>query len=214
MNIRQFVIFVSSVQKEFAEERRAIKDYILKDPLFKLFISEVFLFEDIPAKDQRSDMVYLNKIDRCDIYIGLFGNDYGHEDAEGISPTEHEFEKATAQSKYRLIFIKGQKDTSRHPKMRALILKAGNQLIRRRFDATTELISNLYASLIDFLEQNGLLPISPFDASSKLKASLRNISKDKIVWFLNRARKERNFPLKPQTTPKVLLEHLNAQSTS
>jgi len=209
MNIRRFVIFVSSVQKEFAEERRAIKDYILNDPLFKLFISDVFLFEDIPAQDQRSDMVYLNKIDQCDIYIGLFGDDYGHEDEKGISPTEHEFEKATAQSKYRLIFIKGQKDTSRHHNMRALIRKAGNQLIRRRFDATTELISDLYASLIDFLEQNGLLPVTPFDASQQLKASLRNISKDKVAWFLDRARQERNFPLKPQTAPKVLLEHLN-----
>jgi len=209
VNIRRFVIFMSSVQKEFAEERRAIKDYILNDPLFKLFISDVFLFEDIPAKDQRSDMVYLNKIGRCDIYIGLFGNDYGNEDAEGISPTEHEFERATAQGKYRLIFIKGQKDTGRHPKMRALIQKAGNQLIRRRFDGKSDLISNLYASIIDFLEQNGLLPVTPFDASSQLKASLRNISKDKIAWFLNQARKERNFPLKTQTTPKVLLEHLN-----
>ncbi len=209
MNIRRFAIFVSSVQKEFAEERRAMKDYILNDPLFRLFVSDVFLFEDIPAQDQRSDMVYLNKIDQCDIYIGLFGNDYGHEDAEGISPTEREFERATAQSKYRLIFIKGQKNTSRHPKMRALIRKAGNQLIRRRFDATTELISALYASLIDFLEQNGLLPVTPFDASSQPKASLRNISKDKVAWFLNRAREERNFPLKSQTAPKVLLEHLN-----
>jgi len=209
MNIRRFAIFVSSVQKEFAEERRAIKDYLQNDPLFKLFISDVFLFEDLPARDQRSDMFYLNKVDRCDIYIGLFGNEYGYEDAEGISPTEREFERATAQSKYRLIFIKGHKDTDRHPKMRALIQKAGNQLIRRRFVGKTDLISNLYASLVDFLEQNGVLPVTPFDASPHPKASLRNISNEKIAWFLDRARKERKFPLKLKTPAKEVLEHLN-----
>jgi ATP-dependent DNA helicase RecG len=152
MSIRRFALFVSSVQKEFAEERRAIKDYLQNDPLFKLFISDIFLFEDQPARDQRSDRVYLNKVDRCDIYIGLFGNEYGYENTEGISPTEREFNRATTQSKYRLIFVKGQKDTGRHPKMRALIQKAGNQLIRRRFVGKTDLISDLYASLVDFLE--------------------------------------------------------------
>ena len=87
MSIRRFALFVSSVQKEFVEERRAIKDYLQNDPLFKMFISDIFLFEDLPARDQRSDKVYLNKVDRCDIYIGLFGNEYGHENTEGISPT-------------------------------------------------------------------------------------------------------------------------------
>ena len=209
MSIRRFALFVSSVQKEFVEERRAIKDYLQNDPLFKLFISDIFLFEDLPARDQRSDRVYLNKVDRCDIYIGLFGNEYGHENTEGISPTEREFDRATAQSKYRLIFITGQKDTDRHPKMRALIQKAGNQLIRRRFVGKSDLISDLYASLVDFLEQNGVLPVTPFDASSQPKASLRNISNEKIAWFLDRARKERKFPLKPKTTAKEVLEHLN-----
>ena len=209
MSLRRFAVFVSSIQKEFEEERRTIKDYLQNNPLFVLFISDIFLFEDIPARDQRPDMAYLNKVDRCDIYIGLFGNEYGYEDAEGISPTEREFERATAQSKYRLIFVKGQKDTDRHPKMRALVQKAGNQLIRRRFVGKTDLISDLYASLIDFLEQNGVLPVTPFDASPQPKASLRNISNEKIAWFLDRARKERKFPLKPKTPAKEVLEHLN-----
>ncbi|MBW2346176.1 MAG: DUF4062 domain-containing protein [Deltaproteobacteria bacterium] len=192
--MKRFEIFVSSVQKELQEERRAIKDYILNDPLLKLFISDVFLFEDLPARDQQSDEAYLSEVDRCDIYIGLFGNDYGHEDAAGVSPTEHEFDRATEKGKYRLIFIKGQKDTGRHKKMRALIRKAGNQLIRRRFDAISDLISDLYASLIDFMSQNGVLPVTPFDASSQTGASLRNISKDVIGWFLNVQGKNANFP--------------------
>jgi len=207
--MRRFAIFISSVQKELQEERRAIRDYILNDPLLKLFISDVFLFEDLPARDQEADEAYLSEVDRCDIYIGLFGNDYGFEDADGVSPTEHEFDRATEKGKYRLIFIKGQTDTGRQKKMRSLIRKAGNQLIRRRFDAISDLISDLYASLIDFMSQNGVLPITPFDASPNAKASLHNISKDVIGWFLTRARRERKFPLKSGTPAKEVLEHLN-----
>ena len=207
--MKRFIIFISSVQKEFQEERRAIKDYILNDPLLKLFIPNVFLFEDLPARDQRADESYLSEVDRCDIYVGLFGNDYGFEDAKGISPTEHEFNRATEKGKYRLIFIKGQTDTGRHKKMRDLIRKAGHQLTRRRFLDTPGLIREVYASLIDFMSQNGVLPITPFDASPHAKASLRNISKDVIDWFLKRAREERKFPLTPGTPTKDVLEHLN-----
>jgi len=207
--MKRFTIFVSSIQKELQEERRAIKDYILNDPMLKLFISDVFLFEDLPARDQRSDESYLTEVDRCDIYIGIFGNDYGFEDEDGVSPTEHEFDRATEKGRYRLIFIKGQSDGSRHKKMRALIQKAGNQLIRRRFDAISDLIADLYASLIDFMSQAGVLPITPFDASPQAKATLRNISKDVIGWFLKRARRERKFPLTSGTPAKVVLEHLN-----
>jgi ATP-dependent DNA helicase RecG len=42
-------VFISSVQKELAEERRAVKDVALGDPLFRRFIGDVFPFEDTPA---------------------------------------------------------------------------------------------------------------------------------------------------------------------
>ena len=87
-------IFISSVQKELATERRALKDYIHGDPLLRRFF-EVFLFEDLPASDRRADAVYLDEVGRCDIYVGLFGDEYGFEDAEGISPTHREFTHAT-----------------------------------------------------------------------------------------------------------------------
>lgn len=46
-------IFISSVQKELATQRRAVKDFITHDPLLSQFISDVFLFEDIPAGDRK-----------------------------------------------------------------------------------------------------------------------------------------------------------------
>ena len=131
-------IFVSSVQKEFAAERRAIRSFVGSDPLLSRFF-EVFLFEDVPASNRRADEVYLTEVDRCDVYLGMFGNDYGFEDAEGVSPTEREFDRATAEGKTRLVFVKGTDDRARHPKMQALVRKAGAQLIRRRFSAMPEL---------------------------------------------------------------------------
>lgn len=41
-------LFISSVQKELAAERRALKDYIHGDALLRRFF-EVFLFEDLLA---------------------------------------------------------------------------------------------------------------------------------------------------------------------
>lgn len=78
-------LFISSVQKELAEERRALNDYVQGDPLLRRFF-EVFLFEDLPASDRRADAVYLQEVERSVLYVGLFGNDYGYQDAEGVSP--------------------------------------------------------------------------------------------------------------------------------
>ncbi len=44
-------LFISSVQKEFEAERRAIKDFVHNDPLLRRFF-DVFLFEDLPASDR------------------------------------------------------------------------------------------------------------------------------------------------------------------
>lgn len=56
------IIFVSSVQKELAAERRALKEYVHNDPLLRQFF-EVFLFEDLPASGRRADEVYLGEVD-------------------------------------------------------------------------------------------------------------------------------------------------------
>ena len=143
-------IFISSVQKELAAERRALKDYIQGDPFLGRFF-EVFLFEDLPASGRRANAVYLKEVDRCDVYLGLFGNEYGYEDAEGLSPTEREFEHATAAGKERLLFIKGKDEAARYPKMQALVREAGNQVIRRRFASIPELNALVYSSLVEYL---------------------------------------------------------------
>ncbi len=118
-------IFISGVQKELAEERAALRDYLHADPLLRRFF-EVFLFEDLPASDRRAEEVYLDEVADCDLYLGLFANEYGWENAKGRSPTECEFNAATAQNKPRQIYVKGANDKTKHPKMQALIRRAGS----------------------------------------------------------------------------------------
>jgi hypothetical protein len=164
-------LFISSVQKELQAERRAVKDFVQGDALLKRYF-EVFLFEDLPAVDRKNDDVYLEEVERSEVYVGLFANEYGNEDREGLSPTEREFQHATAKRKTRLIFVKGIDDKARHPKMLKLIRRAGSQLIRRRFNGIPDLNAALYASLVEHLERSGKLRTLPFDASACPRATL------------------------------------------
>lgn len=201
-------LFISGVQKELQEERRAVKAFVEGDPLLHRYFT-AFLFEDLPAGDRRTGDVYLAKVDRCAVYVGIFGQEYGVEDAEGVSPTEREFDRATARGKPRLIFAKGMEDRGRHPKMRDLIRKAGNQLIRRRFGNIPELMACLYASLVEHLERTGLLRTRPFDAAACPGATMADLSEEKLRWFLARARGERQFALAENTPLAEALAHLN-----
>jgi predicted HTH transcriptional regulator len=201
-------IFVSSVQKELAEERRAVKAFVEGDALLRRFFT-VFLFEDLPAADARADVVYLDEVDRAALYVGLFGKEYGFEDAAGVSPTEREFDRATDRGKPRLIFVKGADDPARHPKMAALVRKAGEQLIRRRFRDTPELTAALYASLVEYLARTGRLRTKPFDAAACPDATLEDLSREKLDLFLARAQAARGYPLPPGTGMEAALAHLN-----
>ena len=200
-------IFISSVQGEFAEERAALRDYIRGDPLIRRFF-DVFLFEDAPASDRRPDQLYLDEVERCDIYAGLFGTDYGSEDDKGVSPTEREFDHATAVGVHRLIFVKAMND-ERHPKMQALIRKAQAGLIRKRFNSLAELVAGLYAALVEYLESKELIRWGPFDASPCAGATPDDLDIERMAQFIRTARLVRQFPLPEGTPAPQLLEHLN-----
>ena len=201
-------IFISSVQREFALERERLRDYLRGDPLMRRFF-EVFLFEEVPASDRRPDRVYLDEVDWCDIYVGLFGRDYGSVDAEGISPNEREFESATESEKHRLIFVKGADGSGRHPKMEALIARAQAGLVRRRFATPAELIAGVYASLVQYLEAKELLRFGPFDAAPCSGATLDDLDFEDMYRFIRIARGARQFPRPAETPPEDLLRHLN-----
>ncbi len=202
-------IFVSSVQKEFSQVRQDLKAFLLGDAVLRRFISEVFLFEEIPACDRRSDEVYLEKVEHCDIYLGIFGCEYGFEDAEGISPTEREYDYAGHHRKTRLVYVWGSDDKRRNPKMQHLVSRIGGELTRRRVEDISALISEVYSSLVEHLDRLGALQVPPFDTSTCGQATQKDISRKRVEWFLDVARRERNFPLKPNTSTTALLTHLH-----
>ncbi len=207
--MRQIRVFISSVQKEFQQVRMDLKAFLKGDAVLHRFISEVFLFEELPAKDRRTDEIYLEEVKRCDIYIGIFGYEYGSEDQDGISPTENEFNYAGKHHKPRFIYVWGSDEKKRSAKMRQLINKASTELIRRRIENFSALTSEVYASLVDYLDELGALRVPPFDTSACDDATFHDLSRKRIDWFLATSGRERNFPLKKSTTTPALLTHLN-----
>jgi predicted HTH transcriptional regulator len=185
-----------------------LKEYIQNDALLSRFF-EAFIFEDLPASERHPNKAYIERVKRSDIYIGLFGNEYGALTKKNISSTHEEFLAAAKNNRTRLIFIKGTKDSDRDPKMLALIKEAGKQVIRRRFATAAELISSVYASLVDYLETKELLRTGPFDAAVCRNAVINDLSAEKIRAFVRSARHERGFPLKEDTAIREILEHLN-----
>ena len=201
-------IFISSDQQEFAQERERLRDFLRGDPLMRRFF-EVFFSEEVPVSGRRPGRAYLDEVDRCDIYVGLFGRDYGSEDAGGVSPTEREFERAAESEKQRLTFVKGAEGSGRHPKMEALIARAQAGLVRRRFSTPAELIAGVYASLVQYLEAKELLRFGPFDAAPCSGATLDDLDFEDMYRFIRIARRARQFPLPAETPPEDLLRHLN-----
>ena len=201
-------IFISSVQSEFAQERKALRDYLREDPLLRRFF-DAFLFEDFPASDRRPNELYLDEVERCDLYVGLFGGDYGAEDAEGYSPTEREFDRATERGVHRLIFLNNLEDSARHPKMQALIGKSQSSLVRRRFHSLEELKAGLYAALVKYLEVKELIRQGPFDAAPCADVALDDLDFERMAGFVRTARRARQFPLTEDVPPQELLTHLN-----
>jgi hypothetical protein len=206
--MKKLKVFISSVQTEFARERQNLFAYLHSDPLLGLFF-EPFLFENLPAADQRVDSVYRSEVARCDIYLGIFGATYGTEDAEGISATEREFDEATRQHKTRLVYVLGDLGLHRHPKMDKLIQKVGIDLVRKRFNSGDDLNSGVYASLVSYLLEKEIIRTGPFDATSNQSATLEDLDQDKIREFVYIARAKRGFPLPVEASPETILTHLN-----
>jgi len=204
-------VFISSVQLEFREERQMLFDYLTTDALLGRFF-EPFIFENLPASDQNATSAYLNQLEQCNIYIGLFGKEYGNEDYNGISATEREFDHACKHYKLRLIFLKSHPESERHPKENALIKKAEQNVIRKSFSSSIELKTAVYASLIRFLEENEFIRTGPFDSTINTKAELTDLDPDKIKEFVVIANAKRSFPFPPESSVEIVLTHLNLMS--
>jgi predicted HTH transcriptional regulator len=212
--MKKYKIFVSGAQKELKEERRAVKDFILADPLLSEYF-DVFLFEDSPAKSKSAERVYLGEARKSDIYIGILGKKYGASGKGEISPVESEFREAKKTHKTILIYIKGengQNDKKRDPGIQRLIKEISDPkqgFSRKRFNNNEELTRSVYASLLEFLKEEGIVGRGAFDERICVDAKMSDIDPEKVKWFLRVAREERKFPLSPNSSITDVLIHLN-----
>jgi len=208
----KYKIFISGVQKELKTERRAIKKYILNDALFSEYF-DVFLFEDAPAKSKSAEKSYLDAVRKSDIYIGILGNQYGDVGKIKISPTEAEFKEAKSKNKNILIYIKGESsfDKDRDPGVQKLIKKIRDSkrgFSYKRFNDVSEFTRLVYASLIEFLREEGIVGRGAFESRICKDAKLVDIDKKKVRWFLKTAKDTRKFPLDPKASVENILTHL------
>lgn len=206
--MRPIRIFISSVQLEFANERKMLYDYIRTDALLGKFFS-VFLFENFPSANQRASSLYLHEVQTCDIYLGIFGKSYGYEDKDGISPTEHEFDCANEHSKTKLIFITHHTEAERSAKENALIKKAEQHVIRKQFTDKYTLKTAVYNALISYLEDKEYIRTLPFDASACVDATYDDLDEEKIRLFAGIAQRKRAFPISADAPIELILTHLN-----
>lgn len=132
-------IFISSVRSEFAKERQALYEYIRGDALLGQFF-DPFLFEARPAENSKSQDVFLRAAEDCDIYVGLWGAQYGNAPKNGLSPTEMEYDAATKKHRYRIVFVKNLADGEvRDKREGSLIRKAERDVVRKKFGDYEEL---------------------------------------------------------------------------
>jgi ATP-dependent DNA helicase RecG len=210
--MQQFKVFISSAQKEFASERLALYEHFKADALLSTFFEPV-LFEHLPATSQSPNKVYMDEVGQSQIYLGMLGVDYGYEDPDGVSPTEHEYDHATSLQLDRLAFIKGGSSIVRHEKEKAFISKIQNEVTYKRFETISELITEVDKALVILLKDKGLIQFTSFDDSLHPTARFSDLDVSKIENFVGIARARRGFPLR-EGSPEKVLSHLNLLQNS
>lgn len=202
-------IFISSVQREFAKERRALAEMIRKDMLLGTFF-DVFLFEEMAAQNRSAKSVYLDEVRNSDIYLGLFGCEYGFEDAEGVSPTEREYDLATECGKYRLAFVKRTAAHNRMPKERTLIAKVEREVTRKSFSSLSMLKKMVYEALFRYLQDRDVVNVRPFDGSYSLGVKLEDLDPERIANFVRMVRVAGKVTFAPGISTTEILSRLGA----
>ena len=201
-------VFISSVQSEFAAERQALVEYLQSDALLGRFF-QPFIFENVPASNRKPDQVYLDEVQRSDLYVGLLGQVYGSVPEDQPSPTELEYNAATEHKLYRLMFLTNHDPDQRDPREQQFIRRIEQDVVRRTFTEISELKTGLYSALIKYLEEKELIRSGPFDASICTGVDLSDIDPEKVTDFVRMARSKRGFSLPETASVERVLTHLN-----
>lgn len=175
-------VFISSVLKELMNERLAVQEAITESELLGRHF-EVEMWEGFPPMAVPSRNAYLEKLNECDIYIGLFGNEYGTHEEDGLSPTEREYRQAKADGKYILVFLKGKTDTERDYKLKELLkeFKGHRGYSYKRFENYIELKDWTRKGLLHYLKKEHGIDIQAGKSLSALEKTAHNYDKKPII---------------------------------
>lgn len=192
-----------------AADSGALAEMIRKDMLLGTFF-DVFLFEEMAAQNRSAKSVYLDEVRNSDIYLGLFGCEYGFEDAEGVSPTEREYDLATECDKYRLAFVKRTAAHNRMPKERTLIAKVEREVTRKSFSSLAMLKKMVYEALFRYLQDRDVVNVRPFDGSYSLGVKLEDLDPERIANFVRMVRVAGKVTFAPGISTTEILSRLGA----
>ena len=106
-------IFVSSVQKELAPERRAVKALVTSDPFLDEHCVPI-LYEDEPSMLKPAPQGYLNDLAKCQFYLVVIGAEYGKR-FKGLSSIHHEYHFAQKKEMPVLACVRGDNKVERDP---------------------------------------------------------------------------------------------------
>ncbi|WP_407422745.1 ATP-binding protein [Methanobrevibacter sp.] len=198
-------VFLSSNQREFAEEREYIYENLKNDSFFGEII-DLFVFEKENAKTLPSDEVFINEVLNSDIYIGLIGENYGSIYKEGISATEYEYDSYISKKHAAYIFIKDNIKPDENSEK--FLNKIKNQVTYKRFNNKEDLLSKIKKSLKE--EINKRLSATPFDEEIILDSSVDDVDMDSVKQFKNVLEDANIEELFDKRELEKILEYLNA----
>ena len=201
----KYRIFISSVQREFVKERRALAKYIRNDAILGKFF-DVFLFEEVPAQERSATAVYLSEVADSDIYLGIFGESYGNMNSKGVSATEQEYNCAAKKQKERICFVK--RGITPETKQAKFISRVNSDVVRNGFSNFDELRTVVYTALVGYLESKNFISILPFDCSRSANIQMNDLAVAKMRQFVKDARIERKWNVPANATSKKILEAL------
>ena len=93
-------VFVSSTSRDMQDQRAALKSLIEG-----LGMTYVGMEDFVPSESTPAEYIR-DKVDECDLYVGIIGKRYGHvEPGSGMSMTEIEYHQAVAGGKPLRIFV-------------------------------------------------------------------------------------------------------------
>jgi predicted HTH transcriptional regulator len=168
-------IFVSSTQRELADERRAVKTLVTSDPFLDEHCVPI-LYEDEPSMLKPALQGYLNDLSKCQFYLVIIGSEYGKR-FKGLSATHHEYHFAKKKDMPVLVCVRGDNRVARDPAVQDFIDEIRDDGYKyHRFSDLRELQRIILTCLIEYIKTNYHVAPSRREA----KASQRTVESASI----------------------------------